>query len=250
MSSALPRVVLLEDDPSLRRFAELALEDMAIDLVACASSAEALDAFMQGPVSLLLTDLMLVGESSFPLLERLASEPKMRGSARIVVLSAGLSPETIRRLESLGVWRVLAKPIGLKDLESCVVQALEAAALPARGSETNLVDDLSSDIDEACAIAQHFAGDLELYRAFRQSCLEQFRIDVATADAAAAHADVPTLRRVAHNLKTVLGSLGHIAMSRLAAQMEDAAAADDGPGASLQWRALRTALLCLADSAR
>lgn len=245
--TAPPRVVLLEDDPSLRRFAELALEEMAIELVPCVRAAEALDAFMNGPVSLLLSDLMLMGESSLPLIERLAGDAVLRGAARIVVLSAGLSPETNRQLQALGVWRVLAKPIGLKELEACVAQALEVASAPPSGAGQPMpTGGLMDDVDEAGAIAHHFAGDAALYHAFRQSCLEQFRHDAQAADEAASGADAPALRRVGHNLKTVLGSLGHAAMSRLAAEIENAAASGDVQAATLLWRRLRPALLGLA----
>lgn len=58
-----PRVLLVEDDPSLRRFVALALDELDIQLLRCASVAEAVEVLSQGPVRLVLTDLMMPGES-------------------------------------------------------------------------------------------------------------------------------------------------------------------------------------------
>ncbi|WP_374564130.1 response regulator [Ideonella sp.] len=249
---ALPRVILLEDDASLRRYAQLALEGMAIEFVACSHVSEALNALRQAPARLVLTDLMLAGESGFSFLEQLSADARLRGDARVVVLSAGLTPEIHQRMSSLGVWRALSKPIGLKELERCVEEALAPFADdgPASAAAAVEASTLSLDVvDEAQAIARHFEGDAELYRSFRQSCLQQFGLDAQAGDAACDAGDVQALRRVAHNLKTVLRSLGHVALGDLAASVEDSAAAGDFDLAQGAWCRLQPLLQRLATAA-
>ncbi|KAB0584742.1 response regulator [Ideonella dechloratans] len=82
-----PRVLLVEDDAAIRQFVTLALEDLPVALHACATVDQALSVLREGPVSLVLTDLHLVGDSGLRLLERLAADPALRGSARLAVFS-------------------------------------------------------------------------------------------------------------------------------------------------------------------
>ena len=59
MSQHLSRVLLVEDDPSIRRFVQLALEDSEVELVQAGSLAAAINALRTGPSVLILCDLML-----------------------------------------------------------------------------------------------------------------------------------------------------------------------------------------------
>lgn len=350
--SARPRVILVEDDASVQRFVALALEDLPIDLVACDSVAAALAALAQAPACLVLTDLMLPGEPGQALVERLARDPALRGSARVAVFSAGLTPAVRDRLAGWDVWRLLSKPVSLAELEACVLDALKdgplgdgalgtgarsdgapagGAPVPPRpapsqpadqpattrgpcpqgergmpneavprpddprsagtagtdppaspapsstasgtdhhhnrrpGRDPDCPSDCPSDRPSDCssdsagtaaqgwaaaqshAIQVHFGGDAALYRAFRASCLPQFRRDAAAGDAALRAGDAAALRRLAHSLKSVLASLGEAPPSALAAHLEQAGAAGDLPACTAGWPPLRQALLHLAD---
>lgn len=126
--AALPRVLLVEDDATLRRFVAMALEDMPIDLVQCDAVAPALALLAQDPFVLVLTDLMMPGESGFDLLEHLHRTPALRGRARVAVLSAGLTPEVREQLADMEVWRMLSKPVSVGTLVACVQDAIEGNA--------------------------------------------------------------------------------------------------------------------------
>jgi CheY-like chemotaxis protein len=86
-----PRVVCVDDDASIRRFVELALEDLPVELLTCADATTARELLRQGPVALLITDLMMPGESGFELLASLMADPALRGGALLAVFSAGLA---------------------------------------------------------------------------------------------------------------------------------------------------------------
>ena len=94
----------------------------------------------------------------------------------------------------------------------------------------------------AAAIATHFDGDAAIYDAFSASCSAQFAADIAAGQAACTSADLPTLRRLAHDLEPVLAMLGHLRLSRLASQVEQRAAAAELRAACSRWRVLRRAL--------
>ena len=134
---SLPKVLLIEDDAAIRRFVEAVLEDLDVELQTTDSIAGALDALAGAPFALVMTDLMLTGESGRSLVERLHGEPSLGGGPRVAVLSAGLSPEVGADLLKLGVWRLLHKPVSSSALREAmvalapqVVHAAPGAAVP------------------------------------------------------------------------------------------------------------------------
>ena len=235
---AQPRVLLVEDDALLRRFVRMALEELPIELLECESVAGALEILGAAPVQLILTDLMLPGASGVDLLQELQQSPCLRGQAKVVVLSAGLTQDTRQQLAPLGVWRLLEKPVSVGLLEQCVQEALQDA--PATATPTTPVD-----LALANAIDQYFAGDAELFQLYRDSCLLQLPYDIATGDQASEGGDLPALRRVAHSLKTVLLTLGAPQLSAQARDLEQLChSAAPGPASPAHsgWLTLRTAL--------
>ena len=236
----LRRVLLTEDDASIRRFVELALEDLPIELVQAASVAQSLQRLREaGPFRLLITDLMLPDGSGMQLLQALAADPALRAGARVAVFSAGLSADRRAELDGLGVDEVIAKPASVGQLIDCVQRALGEApgALEGRAA----TDDL-----RRAAVERYFAGDQGLYAAFRASCERQFVLDRRAGDAAMALNDLAAVRRLAHSLKTVLLTLGHEAESAWARQLETDAAGGDTEQVRGGWGRLALALDRLA----
>ena len=94
-------------------------------------------------------------------------------------------------------------------------------------------------------VARHFDGDVRLFEAFRAASWLQFEQDLVHGDAAVLTGDAEALRRIGHDLKTVLQLLGDDAGSLRALRLEDAAFAAATQAAALRraWRALRPTLL-------
>ena len=228
------RVLLVEDDPSIRRFVALALEDLDLELLEAASLAEARLLLATGALRLLISDLMLPDGSGITLLQELAADPARRAGARLVAFSAGITAEKRAQLLALGVDEVLSKPVSLLALEDCVQRALAGTA-PA--SEAAPVP--------PSVVEQYFGGNQALYAAYRASCLAQFVLDRQQGDQAAAAGEMAALRRLAHSLKSVLLTLGHGEASRQAAALELTAEGADLEAAQAGWARLRNALVAL-----
>ncbi len=238
----LPRVLLVEDDVSLQRFVQLALDEQAIELLCVSSVEEALRTLAAGSVTLLITDLMLPGRSGLELVEELAARPALRGSARIAVFSAGLQPAVRERLAPLPVWRLLDKPCSVAALEDCVRDALQVGGVPVEA-------DSPASGAQATAIAEFFGGNAELYQQFRGSCLRQFAQDGLAGEQACQAQDAAALQRLAHSLKSVLLTLGHQALSEQAYRLElDCADSDAGsawPARRRAWQQLNQGISAL-----
>jgi CheY-like chemotaxis protein len=234
---ARPRVVFVDDDASIRRLAGMVLEDLPIHFIACDSAAAARAALRAQPAALLITDLMMPGESGFDLLASLVADAPLRAGARLVVFSAGLNADTRARLADLDVWRELPKPVSLQALEDCVREALALHATPTPAGPSTSGPTPLTAAEERVVQAQ-FGGDAGLYTAFRDQVHRQWRDDLAEGTRLCAAADAPGLRRLAHSLKGVLALLGDDTGAAQARQLEEVAAAGDAAAATAGWREL------------
>lgn len=221
------RALLVEDDASVARFVGLAIEELPIELIVCADVASALIALKEARCFLIITDLMLPGESGLELVKRLQADKALRGDALIVVYSAGLNAQSRAELAPYPIWRMLSKPVSVGDLTACVQDALHAVLAVPSGQTAPIsipapVERMSSPRPEreVDAITVHFGGDAELFDEYREACLAQFLHDIATGDVAVAASDWAALTRLAHSLKTVLKTLGNPEGSAVAAELE------------------------------
>lgn len=228
------RILLIEDDASIRRFVQLALEDLAVTLVEAPTLASGRAALAQAAVDLVITDLMLPDGHGLDLVEslRAAHDP-----VPVLLFSAGVSGPVRQRAAALQVTGVLEKPVSMVALVDEVQRAafgptaLPAPAAPGPGVPGN----------EQQAIAQHFGGNASLFMAFKASSLAQLQQDSLSGDEASARGDRAALRLLAHSLKTVLGLLGHPAAGDEARRLEALAASADSHWSEITqaWAALR-----------
>lgn len=240
------RVLLIEDDPSIARFVELALEELPghdpatkpVELHQAASVAQAREALAQGGWQLVISDLMLPDGSAETLLaEGFALMP---GAPAWLVFSAGVHDDRHLALATRGVARTLRKPVPLLELLDTVAELLRGRApspVPAAAPVPLPDDD---------PVQRHFGGDRGLFEAFRDGCIQRFSDDLAQGDAAIAGGDAAALRRVAHGLKAVLELIGHPRLAAAARALEDDAAVDADPAGHAQaWAQLSQGLMTL-----
>jgi CheY-like chemotaxis protein len=256
-----PRIVLVEDDAALRRFVEMVLEDLPLDVIACEDVQEAVTALRAAPADLILTDLMMPGETGIDLLNQLKAEPNLTASAQIIVMSAGLTTAMRTELARHSILQVIEKPVSVVLLEQSIVAAL-GDKLAHQGSIDAAVSNPEPTLPPVSSrteprvkpevephIAAYFGGDLDLFTAYRDACLAEIPNDIRQADTSAGNADWAALRLVAHNLSSVLTALGKRHLSSLAKALELASQAGDAAVARANWSALRTPLQAMTHGA-
>ncbi len=117
------RILLAEDDDSLRRFLTKALERAGFEVRACPDGETAVEALDEGPYDLLLTDIVMPGIDGIEVARVAAArEPALRiifitGFAA-VALSAGERAPTGSK--------VLAKPVHLREIVAEVERMMAA----------------------------------------------------------------------------------------------------------------------------
>lgn len=106
------RILLTEDDASLRTFLTRALERAGHDVVQAESAFAALPHVEAGGVDLLLTDIVMPGMDGIELAQRArALLPDLR-----VMFITGFAAVALTRADAPADARVLSKPFHLRDL--------------------------------------------------------------------------------------------------------------------------------------
>ncbi len=118
------RILLAEDDDSMRGFLERALQTAGYDVVSFDNGKDAHDRLMQEPFTLLLTDIVMPLMDGIELARRASEvDPDLR-----IMFITGFAAVTLNNgVETPKDARVLSKPFHLKDLVREVDALLSAA---------------------------------------------------------------------------------------------------------------------------
>jgi two-component system cell cycle response regulator CpdR len=120
----LKRILLAEDDDSMRGFLERALKNAGYDVVAFPNGRDAFERLKDEPFTLLLTDIVMPLMDGIELARRAGElDPALK-----IMFITGFAAVTLNtELQPPKDARVLSKPFHLKDLVREVDRLLEAA---------------------------------------------------------------------------------------------------------------------------
>jgi two-component system KDP operon response regulator KdpE len=130
MSIPRPRVLVIEDDPPIRRFLRISLEQQGLEPIEAATGREGLNAAASLPPDLVLLDLGLPDLDGLDVLAALREWT----SIPIIVLSArGQEQDKVAALDA-GADDYLTKPFGVPELAARIRVALRHHARAAAGA--------------------------------------------------------------------------------------------------------------------
>ena len=118
------RVLILEDDESLRLVIAKALSRAGFEVRATASADAALERLVRREVDVLLADVLL-GRESF--LDRLDEVTRVRPDIPVIIMSAQTTARTAIEAGKAGVFEYLPKPFDLNDMVAVIKRSLEGA---------------------------------------------------------------------------------------------------------------------------
>lgn len=120
---AMRRILLAEDDESMRGFLDRALTRAGYEVVSFNNGEEALERLKQEPFSLLLTDIVMPRMDGIELARRASElDPDLK-----IMFITGFAAVTLNNApEAPNDARVLSKPFHLKDLVNEVEMLLDA----------------------------------------------------------------------------------------------------------------------------
>ena len=115
MKAELKRVLLVDDDEAIRMIARMALELGGLEVVECASGAEALRRAPRARADLILLDVMMPQMSGLHTLEALRRLTETAATP-VVFLTARVMPKDVAEYRALGAEEVIVKPFDAAEL--------------------------------------------------------------------------------------------------------------------------------------
>lgn len=120
---AVPRVLVVDDEPDLRELLELTLVRMGLDVDSAATLAAAREALAKQSYALCLTDMRLPDGSGMELVEAIAREYP---STPVAVITAFGSTDNAVAALKAGAFDYLSKPVSLEQLRNLVQSAVRS----------------------------------------------------------------------------------------------------------------------------
>ncbi|MGC9969568.1 MAG: sigma-54 dependent transcriptional regulator [Bryobacteraceae bacterium] len=120
------RILVVDDDESLRRVTEVQLQQGGYQVLTAASGQEALELLQKRPVELVVTDLKMPGMSGLELLKRIRADyPELV----VIVVTAFGTIETAVEAMRAGAYDYVTKPVHIEELKLTIGRALEHVQL-------------------------------------------------------------------------------------------------------------------------
>jgi CheY-like chemotaxis protein len=126
-----PRVLVVDDDPHIRKLIIASLRRDHYDFIEAANGRPALEAMRRGEVDVVILDLMMPEVSGWDVLEARVHDQKMM-RIPVVVISANREPQVALAFTQ-GIAAFLPKPFDITALNALVRSCIEQAA--ATGNE-------------------------------------------------------------------------------------------------------------------
>jgi EAL domain-containing protein (putative c-di-GMP-specific phosphodiesterase class I) len=121
-----PRVLIIDDDASMRRFVEKALGSPALVIDSAADGTDALALLGENSYDTILTDIAMPGMNG---VEFLRTVREMDPDVPVVLITGNPALETAIEAIEHGAFRYLLKPVSVADLRSVTERAIRLHAL-------------------------------------------------------------------------------------------------------------------------
>src|SRR5438874_7253824 len=116
----MPKILIVDDEPNIRRTLGSILEDEGHKIIVCESGEEAITHFSRDEFDLAILDLWLPGIDGLSVLERL----KSAGAPPVIVISGHGNIDSAVRATRLGAYDFLEKPLSLERVLLTINHAL------------------------------------------------------------------------------------------------------------------------------
>ncbi|NMB55894.1 MAG: response regulator [Leptolinea sp.] len=111
----IPRILVIDDDPTIARIVRLTLHSKGYDVVVAEDTHQGLKDLFQETTDLILLDYMLPEQNGLAFLKDIRAEPELSHIPVIMLTTTGLS-EVVQAARLLGANDFLTKPFDLNTL--------------------------------------------------------------------------------------------------------------------------------------
>ena len=124
----MPQILLIYDDPTLRRALRIALERSGHQVAEAANGREGLAAFAAQPADLVVTDIIMPDVEGIETIRKLRRQSQMVPIIAISGGGRGSAEDYLLYAKVLGATRVFEKPFDIDTMRSAVASLLDGSA--------------------------------------------------------------------------------------------------------------------------
>jgi CheY-like chemotaxis protein len=126
MTSSAPHVLIVDDDPAIRRLIELTLRKGGYRYSLAANGLRAIELMEAEPPDVVVCDLMMPEVDGFQLLMMVKGAPTL-ARIPVIIITAGGQQHQVERALKLGAAACLFKPFSTHEFLSTIQKALDSA---------------------------------------------------------------------------------------------------------------------------
>jgi DNA-binding response OmpR family regulator len=116
-----PRALIVDDDPTLRRMAQVILERGGFDVSIASEGSEGVRHAMVNPPQVIILDIMMAGLHGFEVCKMLRANASLKNTAIIFTSGKSYKPDIDKAME-IGADAYIIKPFAPKELLDIAIQ--------------------------------------------------------------------------------------------------------------------------------
>jgi two-component system, OmpR family, response regulator MtrA len=122
-----PKVLIIDDDPSLRRLVQVLFERDGFDVSLAGEGSEGVRLALMHPPHIIILDIMMEGLHGFEVCKMLRANSSLRHTAIIIISGKSYKPDIDKAME-LGADSYVVKPFSPKELLQIAVEHMDKRA--------------------------------------------------------------------------------------------------------------------------
>ncbi len=115
----MPKILVVEDDESVRDFLNTVLDSMGFNVALAVDGRAGLNAVQANPPDLVLLDVMLPEIHGYSVCHQIKTDPALK-DVKVLILSAKAFPADRRQAESVGADGFMSKPVDPTELVNTI----------------------------------------------------------------------------------------------------------------------------------
>ncbi len=122
-----PKVLIIDDDPSLRRLVQVVFERNGFDASLASDGSEGVHLALMNPPNVIILDIMMEGLHGFEVCKMLRANSSMRHTVIIITSGKSYKPDIDKAME-LGADSYVVKPFSPKELLKIAIEHMNERA--------------------------------------------------------------------------------------------------------------------------
>jgi DNA-binding response OmpR family regulator len=114
-SATKPKVLIIDDDPSLRRLVQVIFERDGFEAILAREGSEGIQRALMDPPNIIILDIMMEGLHGYEVCKMLRANSSLKRTAIIIISGKSYKPDIDKAIE-LGADSYIIKPFSPKEL--------------------------------------------------------------------------------------------------------------------------------------